>query len=128
MFLSRVSIALGCRSRQCSLLCLAKSIPCCRARQNEHCRARSWRVSSQIGAVLCPAAKGFQCAVLFQLRRSCGGGTALINGRTRLPRFSAGQQHGYYRINKRTSLPPHEHLRAAAARSRYPALVDKRRK
>jgi hypothetical protein len=30
------------------------------------------RVSSQIGAVLCPAAKGFQCAVLFQLRRSCG--------------------------------------------------------
>jgi hypothetical protein len=37
-----------------------------RALQNEHCRAPTWRVSSQIGAVLCPAAKGFQ------LRRSCG--------------------------------------------------------
>jgi hypothetical protein len=37
-----------------------------RERKNEHCRARTWRVSSQIGAVLCPAAKGFQ------LRRSCG--------------------------------------------------------
>jgi hypothetical protein len=68
---SRVSIARGCRARQYSLFCLAKKI-CCRARQNEHCRARTWRLSNQIGAVLCPAAKGFQCPVLFQLRRSCG--------------------------------------------------------
>jgi hypothetical protein len=70
--LSRLSIARGCRTSQCSLLCFAKSIPCCRARRNEHCRARTCRVWSQIGAVLCPAAKGFQCSVLFQLRRSCG--------------------------------------------------------
>jgi hypothetical protein len=49
------------------LIFFAKSIPCC--------RAGIWSVSSKIGAVLCPAAKGFQCAVLFQLRRSCGGGT-----------------------------------------------------
>jgi hypothetical protein len=28
-------------------------------------------VSSQIGALLCPAAKEFQCVVLFQLRRYC---------------------------------------------------------
>jgi hypothetical protein len=52
----------GCRARECSLLCIAKSIPCCRARQSEHCRARTWRVWSRIGAVLCPAARGFQCA------------------------------------------------------------------
>jgi hypothetical protein len=45
-----------------------KLIPCC--------RARTWRVLSQIGAVLCPAAKGFQCAVFFQLRQSCVWGTA----------------------------------------------------
>jgi hypothetical protein len=53
------------------------------------------RVSSQIGAVFCPAAKGFQCAVLFQLRWSCGGGTASINSRKRLPRFHAGHEHGH---------------------------------
>jgi hypothetical protein len=70
------------------------------------------RLSSQIGAVLCPAAKGFQCVVLFQLRPSCGVPVFLsrqigesINSRTRLPRFEAG----------------HEQLRAAAARNRYPA-------
>jgi hypothetical protein len=53
--LSRVSIAHGCRARQCSLLYLAKFIPCC--------RARTWRVLNKIGVVLFPAPKGFQCAV-----------------------------------------------------------------
>jgi hypothetical protein len=60
------------------------------------------RVSSKIGAVLCQASKGFQRAALFQLRWSCGvplflsrQGTALINGRTRLPRFDDGHEHGY---------------------------------
>jgi hypothetical protein len=42
----------------------------CRTRQNEHRRARTWSLSSQRGAVLCPAAKIFQWAKL--LRRSCG--------------------------------------------------------
>jgi hypothetical protein len=55
--------------------------------------ARAWRVSSQIEAVLCPLAKGFQCAVLFQLRRSCVWGTVSINSHTRLPRFDAGHEH-----------------------------------
>jgi hypothetical protein len=43
--LSQVSIVRSCRPRQCSLLCLTKSIPCCRARQNElgACRAKSER-------------------------------------------------------------------------------------
>jgi hypothetical protein len=44
-FLSRVSIARGCRERQCSLLCLAKSILCCRARQNELARLEPNRSS-----------------------------------------------------------------------------------
>jgi hypothetical protein len=56
ILLSRASIARGCHAKNCSLLFLAKSIPCC--------RARTWRVWSQIGSVLCPAAKRFQCAVL----------------------------------------------------------------
>jgi hypothetical protein len=42
------------------LLCLAKSI---------HVAARGR--TNTAGAVLCPAATVFQCAVLFQLRRSC---------------------------------------------------------
>jgi hypothetical protein len=46
------------------VVCLAKSIP--------SCRVRTCRVSSQIGAVLCHAAKRFQCVLLFQLRRNCG--------------------------------------------------------
>jgi hypothetical protein len=79
----------GCRARQCSLLC--------RARQDEHWRARTWRVSSQIGEVLCPAAKGFQCAVLFQLRRSCVWGTASRGCRASMLDTNT--------VNKRTSLP-----------------------
>jgi hypothetical protein len=91
--LSRVSIAHSCRARQCSLLCLAKSIPFCCARQHKHWGARTRSVSSQIGAVLCPAAKGIQ------LRRSCG----------------VGQQPH--------AAAAHEQLRAEAApRIRYPAL------
>jgi hypothetical protein len=42
--LSRISIVRGCRAWQCSLLCLANSIPCCRARQDEHWRANLARL------------------------------------------------------------------------------------
>jgi hypothetical protein len=91
MILSQVPIARGCCARQCSLLCLAKSIPCCRARQNEHCSSRTWRMSSQIGVVLCPAAKAFQ------LRRSCGWGTATRGYRASMLDTNT--------VNKRMSLP-----------------------
>jgi hypothetical protein len=86
---------------QCSLFWLAKSIPCC--------RARTWRVSSQIGAVLCPAAKGFQCAVLFQLRRSCGV--------DQHPHAAAA-----LRCWTRTRLLTHKQTREFAARNRHPAI------
>jgi hypothetical protein len=64
-----VSIARG------NVCCFAfqSTIPCCRERQNEHCRTRTWRVSSQTGAGFLPAAKGFECAVLTNLTVTCGG-------------------------------------------------------
>jgi hypothetical protein len=124
--LTRASIARGYRTRQYSLLCLVKSIPCCRAQQNKDCRARNWRVSSQIGAVLRPAAEGYQRALIFPLRLSCG-----------LPVFLSREEHHRLtvaalrrwkrtrlkRMHKRTNLPCTNSC-ARQAPNRHPSFAE----
>jgi hypothetical protein len=63
--LNWVSIGRGRSARQCSLLSLAKSISCCRARQNEHCRKRTWRVSSQTERFFVPGQRDFSVLCSF---------------------------------------------------------------
>jgi hypothetical protein len=86
-------------------------------------RANFARVE-KIGAVFCPAVKGFQCAVLFHLRRSENWGTASIKSRTRLSRFDAGHEHG----KQTNEFAAHEQLRAVAARNVYPALHERNKR
>jgi hypothetical protein len=52
------------------------------------------RVSSKIGAVLCPAAKGGALSVETVLWRSSVSFAASMNSRTLLPLFNAGHEHG----------------------------------
>jgi hypothetical protein len=51
---------------------------------------------------------------------------ASINGRTRLPRFSAGQETRLLTHKQTNDFAAHEQLRAAATRNRYPALAKSR--
>jgi hypothetical protein len=83
--LSRVLIASSWRARQCLLLCLVKSVPCCHAWQNEHC----CMCRAKLGWFFVPQQRDFSVLCSF----NWDGLVALINSHTWLPRFDSGHEH-----------------------------------
>jgi hypothetical protein len=128
ILLSRVSIARGCRARQCSLLCLAKSIPCCRAAERTLPLANLALVEPNRSGFFVPRQRGFSVLCSFSW-------DSLVAFQCFFTaKWSVDQQpHAAAALrwwiqtrlltHKQTNeFTAHEQLRAAAARNRYPAL------
>ena len=75
------------------------------ARYHAVARGRTNTAARGLGACLCPAAKGFQCAMLFQLRRPCGVPRTEEQRRATATRGCCPSMLDMNTVNKRTSLP-----------------------